>query len=58
MFICCSIYIETAQNSPEECNEFADLLFFRLCATLIAAHVGYVYPPINFVTLAHMDVES
>ena len=30
MFFCCSIYIETAQNSREECNEFADLLFFRL----------------------------
>ena len=29
MFCCCSIYIETAQNSLEECNEFADLLFWR-----------------------------
>ena len=30
MFFCCSIYIETAQSSREECNEFADLLHFRL----------------------------
>ena len=30
MFFCSSIYIETAQNSSEECNEFADLLFVRL----------------------------
>ena len=30
MFFCCSIYIETAQNSRGECNEFADLLFWRL----------------------------
>ena len=29
MFFCCSIYIETAQNSREECNEFADLLFWK-----------------------------
>ena len=34
MFFCCSIYIETAQNSREECNEFADLLFFRLSLCL------------------------
>ena len=31
---CCSIYIETAQNSREECNEFADLLFWRLSLCL------------------------
>ena len=30
----CSIYIETARNSREECNEFADLLFFRLSLCL------------------------
>ena len=34
MFFCCSIYIETAQNSHEECNEFADLLFWRLSLCL------------------------
>ena len=34
MFFCCSIYIETAQNSSEECSEFADLLFFRLSLCL------------------------
>ena len=34
MFFCCSIYIETAQNSREECNEFADLLFWRLSLCL------------------------
>ena len=34
MFFCCSIYIETVQNSREECNEFADLLFFRLSLCL------------------------
>ena len=28
MFFCSSIYIETALNSREECNEFADLLFW------------------------------
>ena len=28
------IYIETAQNSHEECNEFADLLFWRLSLCL------------------------
>ena len=33
-FFCCSIYIETAQNSREECNEFADLLFWRLSLCL------------------------
>ena len=31
---CCSIYIETAQNSREESNEFADLLFWRLSLCL------------------------
>ena len=30
----CSIYIETAQNSRVECNEFADLLFWRLSLCL------------------------
>ena len=30
MFFCCSIHIETAQNSREERNEFAELLFWRL----------------------------
>ena len=30
MFFCCSIYTETAQNSREEYNELADLLFWRL----------------------------
>ena len=34
MFFCCSIYIETAQNSREECNEFTDLLFWRLLLCL------------------------
>ena len=34
MFFWCSIYIETAQNSREECNEFADLLFWRLSLRL------------------------
>ena len=34
MFLCCSIYIETAQNSREECNESADLLFWRLSLCL------------------------
>ena len=34
MFFCCSIYIETAQNSRVECNEFADLLFWRLSLCL------------------------
>ena len=34
MFFCCSIYIETAQNSREESNEFADLLFWRLSLCL------------------------
>ena len=33
-FLCCSIYIETAQNSREGCNEFADLLFWRLSLCL------------------------
>ena len=33
-FCCCSIYVETAQNSRVECNEFADLLFFRLSLCL------------------------
>ena len=31
---CCSIYVETAQNSREECNEFAELLFRRLSLCL------------------------
>ena len=30
MFFCCPIYIETAQNSREEYNELAGLLFWRL----------------------------
>ena len=30
MFFHCSIYIETAQNSREQCNELADLLFWIL----------------------------
>ena len=34
MFFCCSIYIETAQSSREECNDFADLLFWRLSLCL------------------------
>ena len=34
-----SIYIETAQNSREECNEFADLLFWRL-SLMAAATLG------------------
>ena len=34
MFLCCSIYIKTAQNSREECNESADLLFWRLSLCL------------------------
>ena len=34
MFFCCSIYIETAQNSRVESNEFADLLFWRLSLCL------------------------
>ena len=34
MFFCCSIYIETAQNSREEYNELADLLFWRLSLCL------------------------
>ena len=34
VFFCCSIHIETAQNSHEECNEFADLLFWRLSLCL------------------------
>ena len=34
MLFCCSIYIEKAQNFREECNEFADLLFFRLSLCL------------------------
>ena len=34
MFFCCSIYIETAQNSREECNEFLYLLFWRLSLCL------------------------
>ena len=29
MFFCRSIYIETAQNSREECNEFADLFVLK-----------------------------
>ena len=33
-FFCCSIYTETAHNSRGECNEFADLLFFRLSLCL------------------------
>ena len=34
MYFCCSIYIETAQNSREECNEFLNLLFWRLSLCL------------------------
>ena len=34
MFFCCSIYIETAQNSRGECIEFKDLLFWRLSLCL------------------------
>ena len=34
IFFCCSIYIETAQNSREQCNELADLLFWRLSLCL------------------------
>ena len=34
VFLCCSTYIETAQNSRGECNEFADLLFCRLSLCL------------------------
>ena len=41
MFFCCSIYIETAQNSSEECNEFADLLFWRLSLCLSRDSLSY-----------------
>ena len=34
MFFCSSIYIETALNFREECNEFAGLLFWRLSLCL------------------------
>ena len=37
MFFCCLIYIETAQNSRGQCNEFTDLhclLFWRLSLCL------------------------
>ena len=34
MYFCCSIYIETAQNSRDECNEFLYLLFWRLSLCL------------------------
>ena len=34
VFFCCSIYVEIAQNSREECNEFAELLFQRLSLCL------------------------
>ena len=33
-FFCCSIYFQKAQHSREECNEFADLLVFRLSVCL------------------------
>ena len=48
-FFCCSIYIETAQNSGEECNKFADLLFFRLllCLSTQAAQAQCVSLIIN-----------
>ena len=29
MFFCCSIYIKTAQNSREKCNEFTDLFVLK-----------------------------
>ena len=41
MFFCCSIYIETAQNSRGECNEFADLLFWRLSLFLSRDSLSY-----------------
>ena len=34
VFFCCSIYIEIAQNSREEYNGLADLLFWRLSLCL------------------------
>ena len=40
-FFCCSIYIETAQNFREECNEFAELSFFRLSLCLSRDSLSY-----------------
>ena len=58
MFFCCSIYIETAQNSREECNEIADLLFFRLslcllrgsCPVTLAHYISVFYSTLYFYT--------
>ena len=46
IFFCCSIYIEISQNSYEECNEFEDLLFWRL-------HYAF-QETLCSVTLAHI----
>ena len=58
MYFCCSIYIETAQNSREECNEIADLLFFRLslcllealCPVTLAHYISVFYSTLYFYT--------
>ena len=62
-FVCCSIYFQTAQNSREECNEFADLLFFRLsvcfsrdslsCHTRSLARSLYFIQVYIFIPLIH-----
>ena len=59
MFFCCSIYIETAQNSSEECNEFADLFFFEdyhyafqetLCPVTLAHYIFAFHSSLYFYT--------
>ena len=52
MFFCRSIYIETAQNSREECNAFADLLFSRLSLSLSRGSLYFIQVYI-FIPLIH-----
>ena len=45
------IYIETAQNSHEECNEFADLLFWRLSLCLSRESLTCYTPSLDLCIL-------
>ena len=48
---CFLIYIETAQNSHEECNEFADLLFWRLSLCLSRESLTCYTPSLDLCIL-------
>ena len=57
-FFCCSIYFQTAQNSREECNEFANFCFSdyhyafqeTVCPVTLAHEIFLFYSSLYFYT--------